>query len=94
MLCLDKALYSLHQAPRAWNTKLDETLVALGFSYNTLEHAVYARGEGGSRLLEGIYVDNLIITGNDPSEIAKFKQKMSARFKTSDLGLLFFLSWH
>lgn len=38
----------------------------------------------------GVYVDNLIITGNDATEIAKFKQQMASRFKMSDLGLLSF----
>jgi hypothetical protein len=90
VLRLDKALYSLRQAPRAWNPKLHETLVALGFSHNTSDHAVYARGKGASRLLVGVYVDDLIITGNDVAEIAKFKQQMSSRFKMSDLGLLRF----
>ncbi|KAF0896316.1 hypothetical protein E2562_021853 [Oryza meyeriana var. granulata] len=51
VLRLDKALYGLRQAPRAWNGKLDETLVALGFSHSASEHAVYARGKGASRLL-------------------------------------------
>ncbi|KAF0925349.1 hypothetical protein E2562_016040 [Oryza meyeriana var. granulata] len=51
VLHLDKALYGLRQAPRAWNAKLDETLVALGFSQSASEHAVYARGKGASRLL-------------------------------------------
>jgi hypothetical protein len=41
-------------------------------------------------LLVGVYVDYLIITGNDTDEIAKFKQEMSARFKMSDLDLLCF----
>ncbi|KAF0917106.1 hypothetical protein E2562_016912 [Oryza meyeriana var. granulata] len=51
VLRLDKALYGLRQAPRAWNAKLDETLVALGFSHSASEHAVYARSKGASRLL-------------------------------------------
>ncbi|KAF0921521.1 hypothetical protein E2562_009262 [Oryza meyeriana var. granulata] len=53
VLRLDKALYGLRQAPRAWNAKLDETLVALGFSHSASEHAIYARGKGASRLLMG-----------------------------------------
>jgi hypothetical protein len=40
VLRLDNALYGLSQAPRAWNIKLDETLVALGFSHSASEHTV------------------------------------------------------
>ena len=42
VLRLDKALYGLRQAPRAWNAKLDQTLCALGFKHSASEHAVYA----------------------------------------------------
>jgi hypothetical protein len=38
----------------------------------------------------GVYVDDLIITGNDDSEIKRFKLEMQAQFKMSDLGLLSF----
>jgi hypothetical protein len=31
VLKLKKALYGLHQAPRDWNVKLDDTLLSLGF---------------------------------------------------------------
>lgn len=41
VLRLHKVLYGLHQAPRAWNTKLDESLVSLGLEGCPLEHAVY-----------------------------------------------------
>ncbi|WVZ50248.1 hypothetical protein U9M48_001522, partial [Paspalum notatum var. saurae] len=43
VLKLDKALYGLRQAPRAWNDKLHTTLVGLGFQHSASEHAVYAR---------------------------------------------------
>ncbi|WVZ93087.1 hypothetical protein U9M48_039098 [Paspalum notatum var. saurae] len=63
VLRLHKALYGLHQAPRAWNAKLDRTLVALGFVRCEEEHGVYTRGEGRERVLLGVYVDDLILTG-------------------------------
>jgi hypothetical protein len=90
VLHLNKALYGLRQALHAWNTKLDDTLVGLGFNHSASEHAVYAHSEGASQLLVGIYVDDLVITGNDDAEIASFKQQMSTRYMMSDLGLLSF----
>ena len=42
VLRLRKALYGLRQAPRAWNTTLDE----LGFTRCTTEHALYTRRRG------------------------------------------------
>jgi hypothetical protein len=88
VLRLKKALYGLHQAPRAWNAKLDSTLLSLGFQRSPSEHAVYVRGDGSTRLLLGVYVDDLIVTGAELQEIVKFKQEMMNKFRMSDLGLL------
>ena len=41
-------------------------------------------------MLVGVYVDDLIITGNDAREIEWFKIEMKDRFEMSDLGLLTF----
>jgi len=90
VLWLTKALYGLRQAPRAWNAKLDQTLRVLGLTNSDSEHAVYTRGHGSSRLLVGVYVDDLVITGSDATEIGNFKLEMQAQFKMSDLGLLSF----
>jgi hypothetical protein len=83
-----KALYGLRQAPRAWYAKLDSSLIELGFQRSASEHAVYLRGTGDRRLVVGVYVDDLVITGGDNTDISKFKEEMKAMFKMSDLGLL------
>uniref|UniRef100_A0A453AK77 Reverse transcriptase Ty1/copia-type domain-containing protein n=1 Tax=Aegilops tauschii subsp. strangulata TaxID=200361 RepID=A0A453AK77_AEGTS len=88
VLKLHKALYGLRQAPRAWNVELDRTLISLGFEKAPLEHAMYKRGDGKDRLLVGIYVDDLLITGADEEVIANFKLQMKKLFKMTDLGLL------
>ncbi|KAJ0978704.1 hypothetical protein J5N97_014178 [Dioscorea zingiberensis] len=85
---LRKALYGLCQAPRAWYSKLDRSLASLGFERSPHEHAVYKRCIGESRLLIGVYVDDLIITGSNPEEIKNFKRQMMEKFNMSDLGLL------
>lgn len=88
VLRLRKALYGLHQAPRAWNARLDRELLKLGFVRNPLEHAVYRRSENSDFLLVGVYVDDLIITGPNKDSIDKFKKQMMQSFSMSDLGLL------
>jgi hypothetical protein len=88
VLKLHKALYGLKQAPRAWNAKLDSSLLTLGFSRSECEHGLYTRGNGESRLVVGIYVDDLIITGKSGDNINAFKVEMKTLFRMSDLGVL------
>lgn len=83
VLRLVKALYGLRQAPRAWYAKLDESLVKLSFTRISFEHA----SSGAIHLIVGVYVDNLLITGENQQDIDKFKVEMHS-FKMSDLGLL------
>ncbi|KAJ1270345.1 hypothetical protein BS78_06G047000 [Paspalum vaginatum] len=76
VLHLIKALYGLRQAPRAWYAKLDASLASLGFQRSTSEHAVYTCGKGAHRLIVGVYVDDLVITGGNITELKQFKEEM------------------
>jgi hypothetical protein len=51
---------------------------------------VYKRGVGASAVILGVYVDDLIVTGENVLEINKFKRQMTSQFEMSDLGLLSF----
>jgi hypothetical protein len=88
VLHLYKALYGSRQAPRAWNTKLDQAFIKLGFSRCVTEHGMYIRGDAGERLIVRVYVDDLIITRADTDMVGKFKEEMQSMFKMSHLGLL------
>jgi hypothetical protein len=67
---------------------LDQTLIKLGFNWCVTEHGMYIRGDARGRLIVGVYVDDLIITGTDRDMVGKFKVEMQNVFKMSDLGLL------
>jgi hypothetical protein len=67
---------------------LDSTPKALGFVCSPSEHTMYARGHGRSRLVLGVYVDDLIMAGADTEETARFKKEMMEQFCMSDLGLM------
>lgn len=85
---LSKALYGLRQAPRAWNTKLDQILRSLKLNKCSKESSVYRKQDGESLLIVAIYVDDLFITGDKLSSIMEFKASMSKKFEMSDLGRL------
>lgn len=86
---LVKALYGLKQAPRAWNQRLDEVLLNLGFIKCQREAAFYVRAKLKSLLVLGVYVDDLLVVGSCEEEVIEFKHEMSLRFEMKDVKLLF-----
>jgi hypothetical protein len=81
-------LYILHEASHAWNAKLDDTPLSLGFQRTPAEHAIYVQWNGDAQLVVGVYIDDLIITNSYCDDIKLFREKMAAAFKMSDLNLL------
>ncbi|KAD7478926.1 hypothetical protein E3N88_02062 [Mikania micrantha] len=85
---LDKALYGLRQAPRAWNHKLDQTLKELGFDRCSYEQAVYKQTDQDGISIVGVYVDDLIVTGSSSQKTRNFVKQMESKFEMINLGLL------
>ena len=86
VLKLTKALYGLKQAPRVWNSKLNKTMEDLSCKKSKLDAALFYKGSEEERVLVGIYVDDLIITGPRGEQICKFKEEMKKKFEMTDLG--------
>ncbi|MCH80809.1 copia-type polyprotein [Trifolium medium] len=88
---LYKALYGLKQAPRAWNKRIDQFLIQIGFKKCTVEFGVYVQSLNNEDLvIICLYVDDLLITGSQKPEIEKLKGKLKAEFEMTDLGKLSF----
>ncbi|KAG7554412.1 Integrase catalytic core [Arabidopsis suecica] len=86
---LNKALYGLRQAPRAWNNKLNQILKELRFEKCSKEPSVYRkRVNEASILIVAVYVDDLFVTGSNLKVITRFKEEMASKFEMSDLGRL------
>lgn len=93
MVCkLHKALYGLKQSPRAWYSKLSLVLLASRFKRSHVDSSLFMRTSKASRLVVLVYVDDLIITGNNVDEIQSLKSTFHNTFSIKYLGLLrFFL---
>ncbi|XP_047256351.1 uncharacterized mitochondrial protein AtMg00810-like, partial [Capsicum annuum] len=85
---LRKALYGLKQAPRAWFEKFSTVITSLGFVPSNHDSALFVRCTSAGRILLSLYVDDMIITGDDHSGIELLKYDLAHRFAMKDLGLL------
>ena len=84
---LHRSLYGLKQAPRAWFEHFSSIVINIGFTPSDHDPALFVRTSPHGRTLL-LYVDDMIITGDDSQYIAFVKQRLSETFLMSDLGPL------
>ena len=85
---LRRALYGLKQAPRAWFAKFNSTIFHLGYTASLYDSALFLRRTDKSTILLLLYVDDMIITGDDLNGIQELKDFLSQQFEMKDLGHL------
>lgn len=83
---LKKSLYGLRQAPRNWFEKLATTLKQLHFIQSLSDYSMFTLTTANSITLVLVYVDDLLLAGNNLKEINHLKQMFSSTFKMKDLG--------
>src|SRR3954462_7476636 len=87
MVCrLRRSLYGLKQAPGAWFERFASVVTAASFSPSFHDPALFIHTSPRGRTLLLLYVDDMIITGDDPKYIAFVKARLSEQFLMSDLG--------
>lgn len=62
---LNKALYGLCQAPRSWYSRFSSFLLAQGFKLCHTNDSLFVRHHSNSIKILLIYVDDILVTGND-----------------------------
>ncbi|KAL4036651.1 hypothetical protein IC575_000215 [Cucumis melo] len=93
MVCkLNKALYGLKQSPRAWFGRFCRAMQSYGFKQCDSDHTLFLKRNQEKLTALIIYVDDMIVTGNDTQEIATLEKKLSGEFEMKNLGgLKYFL---
>ncbi|KAH9801961.1 retrovirus-related pol polyprotein from transposon RE2 [Citrus sinensis] len=85
---LHKSLYGLKQAPCAWFECLSLALLELGFTSYKADHSLFIFHANDILILLLVYVDDVIITENNPDRIQSIISHLSTWFALKDLGLL------
>ncbi|XP_020206499.1 uncharacterized protein LOC109791600, partial [Cajanus cajan] len=89
---LQHSLYGLKQASRQWYACLSNFLVLHGYHHSSADHSLFLKFTGSTCTALLVYVDDIVLAGNDISEIRAITVLLDETFKIKDLGdLTYFL---
>ncbi|KAG9442724.1 hypothetical protein H6P81_018578 [Aristolochia fimbriata] len=85
---LRHALYGLKQAPRAWFSTFCSKIVKFGYTQSSHDSALFIRQFSSGTVLLLLYIDDMMITGDDIQGISDLKRYLSSCFEMKELGQL------
>jgi Reverse transcriptase (RNA-dependent DNA polymerase) len=85
---LKRPLYGLKQSPRAWFDRFSMAMKKLGYQQSNADHTMFIQRKGEKICILVVYVDDIVLTGNDSVEIKRLKASLAKEFEIKDLGEL------
>ena len=86
MCKLQKFIYKFKQALRSWNIKFDQSIKSFGFNQCPDEACLYKRCNGHVVAFLVLYVNDILLIGNDVGTLSTVKVWLSTKFNTKDIG--------
>ncbi|TYK29682.1 gag/pol protein [Cucumis melo var. makuwa] len=84
---LQKSIYGLKQASRSWNIGFDTAIKSYDFKRNVDEPCVYKRIINSIIAFLVLYVDEILLIGNDVGHLTEIKEWLATQFQLKDLGM-------
>ena len=85
---LRRELYGLKQAPRAWYSEIAKLLIQSGYLIAPTNSSLFVKLQGSILATMLVYVNDLIITGDDEDEIHQTRENLVVYFQMKELGEL------
>ncbi|GJW35817.1 retrotransposon protein, putative, ty1-copia subclass [Tanacetum coccineum] len=83
---LKRSIYGLKQASRQWNKRFDDEIKKFGFTQNPDEPCVYQKASGSYVAILILYVDDILLMGNNIPMLQDVKSYLGRSFSMKDLG--------
>ena len=80
---LNKSIYGLK-----WFSKFSTMLTRYGFQQSISDYSLFTYIKGPTSIFILVYVDDIVIIGNNDASISKFKHFLAQSFSIKDLGTL------
>ena len=88
MCKLQRSIYGLVQASWIWNIHFDEVIKAYGFIHTFGEVCICKKVSGSSVAFLILYVDDILLIGNDKEFLNSIKGYLNKNFSVKDLSKL------
>ena len=83
---LQQSINGLVQASQNWNIRFDELIKAYGFIQTFGKACIYKKVSGSSVAFLILYVDDILLIGNDIEILDSIKEDLNKSFSKQDLG--------
>src|SRR3954471_2130671 len=83
---LKRSIYGLKQASQSWNLRFDEVVKGFGFIQNGEEACIDKKVSGSAIYFLILYVDDILLIGNDKEFLNTIKESLKSSFSMKDLG--------
>jgi hypothetical protein len=83
---LNRSLYGLKQSSRQWYKRFHQEVISKGFLMIEEDHCIYVKRSEGSFIILSLYVDDILLAGNNKEFIKTIKEWLSLTFKMNDMG--------
>ena len=83
---LQRSIYGFKQASRSWNIRFDEAIKSYGFDQNLDEPCVYKYIKDQRVVFLILYVDDILLIGNNVEMLSNVKKWLANQFQMKDLG--------
>jgi hypothetical protein len=85
---LQKSIYGLRQAPRAWFEKFSTHLLTIGFTASLADPSLFVYKNGSTVIYLLLYVNDIILTGSSTAAVQDLIHELAQAFELKDLGPL------
>lgn len=83
-----KSLYYLKQGSHQWFAKITYALQQQGYSQSKNDYSLFLKKDSSNVTISAIYVDDILMTGTNHTEILALKTYFHQEFTIKDLGIL------
>ena len=83
---LKRSIYWLKQSSRQWYLRFHKAVTSYNFQMIEEDHCVYIKHFEGNFVILSLYVDDILLAGNNLKSVLTIKKWLSSNFEMKDMG--------